>query len=96
MTFLAAIRTFSLTQIDSAVQAIADKIPALLNAAVLPWKHAQAITASSTARFSGSSQMYDTRGRLISFGKMASASQVGILRNCDMKKPKLVWFGYFY
>jgi coenzyme F420-reducing hydrogenase alpha subunit len=77
--------TVSYAQIDSAVKAIADKIPALLNAAV---RYREA----SVPRFQASdmtcgNHAYDVRGRAIIAGQKTTALQQIFLWNGGVKAP---------
>jgi hypothetical protein len=70
--------TVSYAQIDSAVKAIADKIPALLNAGVHYWK---TIPSYQTGLAPENYHAYDVCGRLIGGVEKASAFQPVLLWN---------------
>jgi hypothetical protein len=70
--------TVSYSQIDSAVKAIADKIPALLNAAVRRWKTIPPFQISSTSK---NYHAYDVRGRIVGVAEKASNFQPVLLWN---------------
>ena len=76
--------TVSYAQIDSAVKAIADKIPALLNAAV---RYGKIISSSQTALPSNIYHAYDVRGRMIGAVEKASAFQPVLLWNGNKRTP---------
>ena len=76
--------TASFAQIDSAVKAIADKIPALLNAAVLYWKF---MLSSQTAPPSNNCHAYDVRGRMIGTVEKVSTFQPVLLWNGNKRTP---------
>lgn len=76
--------TASYAQIDSAVKAIADKIPVLLNAAVRYWK---TMPSSRTAPPLNNYQAYDVRGRMVPTGQKTAAIQQVLLRSETIKSP---------
>jgi hypothetical protein len=77
--------TVTYAQIDSAVKAIADKIPALLNAAVhyINFKPSPAQSSDRDMKV----YAYDVRGRMIAVGQKTASFQQVFLWNGDIKKP---------
>jgi hypothetical protein len=78
--------TVSYAHIDSAVKVIADKIPALLNAAVRYWK---IMSASQTALPSNNYHAYDVRGRMVGVVEKVSAFQPVLLWNGNKQTPAM-------
>lgn len=75
--------TVRYSQIDSAVKAIADKIPTLLNAAVRHWKASAPLSQASIIILNA--PRYDIRGRMIGDSHTITAFQQILVRNSAVK-----------
>jgi hypothetical protein len=83
--------TVNYSQIDSVVKAIADKIPALLNAAVRHWKALASLSQVSIMILDA--PRYDVRGRLVGASHTITAFQQILVRNSAVKThPEKVLF----